>query len=106
MGWKRVEDRKRLPNKSGLYAIYQKDNDRLLYIGKSINLFIRFSDHDSTGKHRDINYLIGRDNIYIKYRLTEFFFTEKSLIKRLKPPYNDCHNSDKRKQRAMRRKVA
>ncbi len=101
MRWIRNDNISMLPNKSGLYAIYDKRDNRLLYFGETVNLYNRMKNPG--GEHpgyRQVRYDVGTENIYIKYRVTEKLHLEKLFIKKLCPPYNLQYNCKRKIKRS------
>jgi len=99
MGWQRPKEPKYLPHKRGLYAIYKKDTNELLYIGFSSSIYNRYFHARGTiagNGHRNIRLDIELDNLYYKYKLTDESWMEKLLIRRLRPKYNCKRNTEKR----------
>ena len=78
----------RLPNESGVYAIY--NDGELVYIGSAANLATRVS---GARLARDFD---NTDGMTVKYRLErelgESLMAEVKLILRLRPPMNVKHN--------------
>ena len=86
--WNKVK-RNRINNKPGLYAIYFQDI--LLYIGRSLNLYKRLN-YFTHGKHQDIRFIYGTDNLTYKIKYTTNLELEGGLIKKISPKFNQKHN--------------
>ena len=90
MKWQTANCWKRLPCKSGVYAIYIKTpSPRLAYIGSSKNLRRRFEQLGGGGEPFDnIRFIYGTENLFFKYRVTNELYLENLLIYRLQPKFN------------------
>jgi predicted GIY-YIG superfamily endonuclease len=73
---------------SGVYFLYL--NDQLQYIGKSINVDKRISQHDRIGliKFNKTNVIEVKPQLLIE--------KEKEFIKSMKPRFNTWHNPEKK----------
>ncbi|MEM7792851.1 MAG: GIY-YIG nuclease family protein [Cyanobacteria bacterium P01_C01_bin.118] len=80
-----LEDRRRLPRKSGVYAVISRR--RIYYVGVSINLNQRWRGR---GHHRYIQASqLGRPSLhYLLLPKDEARSLEKALIARYNPPWN------------------
>ncbi len=88
-----------LPRAPGVY-FWRGDGDRILYIGKAIDLRARVTSYFSNARRdRRTRELISRSR-HITYELTgtelEALFRESALIKREQPPYNRALTKPKR----------
>ena len=89
--WIKTDNIYSLPNKSGIYAIYNKTTNELLYIGSSTNLRSRMMYAGHFSGFDGIRSDLGVGSLFIKYRITDWLFAEKTLIRRLKPKYNRAY---------------
>src|ERR1017187_1040735 len=85
-----------LPRISAVYAIFA--DGRLLYIGQSEDLLVRFAHHNM--RHTYANHGFRTpwgvfDSITLKYKISskmgDWLMSEYRLIRRLKPPQNCIH---------------
>ncbi len=87
-----------LPDKSGVYLFYDKNNE-ILYIGKAINLKKRVSSYFSKNIIDDKTKVLVSNISYIDYRIAksqyEALLLEQNLISTLKPKYNIQLKDDK-----------
>ena len=97
MKWKRIDNYKKMPFVSGLYAIYDKRNNELLYIGRAKSLYYRFVKCDKRCGFSPIRYNLGAENLFFKYKVTEDLSLEKDYIKKIRPKYNFMSNPDKKR---------
>lgn len=89
MGWVKITSIKKFPSTKGLYAIYDKTG--LIYIGRSDNLYNRFSAYSGRVGLSHILVTIPKDDLYYKYKVTDNLWEEGVLIRRLKPRFNKCN---------------
>ena len=99
MGWIRIESIKKFPSSAGLYAIYLIENNKLLYLGSSGNLYVRFFNYGGGGSgghcgYRRIVADVSSEKLYFKYKTTNELWMENILIRRLKPLYNKKNTSE------------
>lgn len=89
---------KRLPNKAGVYRMFDK-NDEVLYVGKARNLRKRVSNYTRpTGHSNRISRMIRATcnmEFVVTNTETEALLLEANLIKRLRPRYNVLLRDDK-----------
>lgn len=94
--------KEKINTNSGIYSIKTKTN-KLLYIGSSINIEKRFTEHSTLlkkNKHtnttlQNICNKIGYDNLIfstLKYGNNDLFYYEELFIKTLSPLCNVAHN--------------
>lgn len=89
---------KRLPNKAGVYRMFNKSGD-VLYVGKARNLKKRVANYTRpTGHSNRISRMINATcnmEFVITQTETEALLLEANLIKRLRPHYNILLRDDK-----------
>lgn len=80
---------KHIPNFSGIYRFYDKDNN-LLYVGKAANLRSRIFNHISLKSNtKDVAHLFKKVSCtYIERTGKTIDIIEKFMINELKPTYN------------------
>ncbi len=95
-------DRALLPNESGIYfVIFEARNQRIAYVGKSKNIQKRWAGH-----HREpelwLLTLLGIPVDIAWVRLEESYLdeAEKFLIEVFRPPLNDIHTLESKRQRS------
>lgn len=95
--WKAITDHKVAPSTCGVYQYWQKD--KLLYIGKAINLKTRLASHAQNAKLDDKERAIVGAATEIRYAEVDSEFLalllEASLIREHMPPYNRIWKDDK-----------
>ena len=96
MSWVKINTINKFPSAEGLYAIYDKRNNELLYLGRAINLHNRFSNYAGKVGFSLIKATINTGSLYFKYKVTNELWMEKLLIHRLQPKYNHKRNTEKR----------
>jgi len=101
--WVKIDNAKKLPSKQGVYVMYSKKDNKILYIGKAISLYNRFFNNGGECGHRNARYFYGIENIYIKYKITDSLFLESKLIAKLKPPFNMTYNSNAKRKSGLPR---
>ncbi len=91
-------DLKQLPNKPGVYMMYDQDGD-ILYIGKAANLKSRVSSYfRSRGLDTKTVALVSKVkcfDITLTHSEAEALLLEQNLIKKHKPPFNILMRDDK-----------
>ncbi|UXM96276.1 excinuclease ABC subunit UvrC [Bartonella sp. HY329] len=89
---------KRLPNKAGVYRMFDKNNE-VLYVGKARNLKKRVANYTRpTGHSNRISRMIRATHnmeFVVTNTETEALLLEANLIKRLRPRYNVLLRDDK-----------
>ena len=101
--WVKIDSMKKLPFKQGVYVLYHKKDNKILYIGKASCLYRRFHNLGSFCGHNNARSFYGLENIYIKYKITDSLFLESKLIAKLKPPFNMTYNSNVKRKRGLPR---
>ncbi len=95
--WQTIKDHKSAPSTCGVYQYWQ--NDKLLYIGKAINLKARLAGHAQNAKSDDKERAIVGSATKIRYTEVDSEFLalllEASLIREHMPPYNRIWKDDK-----------
>lgn len=94
--------RKAFPSVSAVYFALSKNNE-ILYIGRSINLRNRWSDHHQRSRLEEIGEVrIAWLEINNRTLLPK---TEYALIERFQPPFNSVNNALREDQRNAREKT-
>ncbi|MFH2085375.1 MAG: GIY-YIG nuclease family protein [bacterium] len=94
--WNKINDFKDAPGTCGVYQYWQKD--KLLYIGKAVNIKARLASHAQSAKLDAKEAAITAGDT-IKYTVcdTEFkaLLLESELIRKFRPPHNRVWKDDK-----------
>ncbi|PYE87235.1 excinuclease ABC subunit UvrC [Phyllobacterium leguminum] len=89
---------KRLPNKPGVYRMFNQDRD-VLYVGKARSLKKRVSNYARLGGHTNRIARMIRETATMEFVVTrtetEALLLEANLIKRLRPRFNVLMRDDK-----------
>lgn len=97
LSWNTITNHKEAPSTCGVYQYWQ--NDKLLYIGKAINLRARLAGHAQNAKLDDKERAIVGSATEIRYTEVDSEFLalllEASLIRGHMPPYNRIWKDDK-----------
>lgn len=97
LSWQSISDHKSAPSTCGVYQYWAKD--KLLYIGKAINLKARLSSHAQNAKLDEKERAIVDGATEIRYTEVDSEFLalllEASLIREHMPPYNRIWKDDK-----------
>lgn len=95
--WQSIKDHKSAPSTCGVYQYWQ--NDKLLYIGKAINLKARLASHAQNARLDEKERAIVSGATEIKYTEVDSEFLalllESALIREHMPPYNRIWKDDK-----------
>lgn len=95
--WTTIKDHKEAPSTCGVYQYWA--NDKILYIGKAINLRARLTSHAQNAKldEKERAIVTGADHILYTEVDSEFkcLLLEASLIRLHMPPYNRIWKDDK-----------
>lgn len=95
--WQSISDHKSAPSTCGVYQYWAKD--KLLYIGKAINLKARLAGHAQNAKLDEKERAIVGGATEIRYTEVDSEFLalllEASLIREHMPPYNRIWKDDK-----------
>ncbi len=97
LNWKKITSHRDAPSTCGVYQYWQ--NDKLLYIGKAINLKARLAGHAQNAKLDDKERAIVSSATEIRFTEVDSEFLalllEASLIREHMPPYNRIWKDDK-----------
>ncbi|GAB4027213.1 MAG: excinuclease ABC subunit UvrC [Candidatus Microgenomates bacterium] len=95
--WRSITDHKSAPSTCGVYQYWQ--NDKILYIGKAINLKARLASHAQNAKLDEKERAIVSGATEIRYTEVDSEFLalllEAALIREHMPPYNRIWKDDK-----------
>ncbi len=95
--WTSIQDYKEAPSTCGVYQYWS--SDKLLYIGKAINLRARLASHAQNAKLDEKERAIVGGSDHIKYTEVDSEFKclllEAKLIRENMPPYNRIWKDDK-----------
>lgn len=95
--WQQITNHSDAPTTCGVYQYW--DQDKILYIGKAINLKARLTSHAQNAKLDDKERAIVGGATHIKYTETDNEFLalllEAELIRQYQPPYNRIWKDDK-----------
>ncbi|HBD02667.1 MAG: Excinuclease ABC C subunit domain protein [Microgenomates group bacterium GW2011_GWD1_47_13] len=95
--WTTVSDYRLAPSTCGVYQYWQED--KLLYVGKAINIKARLAGHAQNAKLDAKERAIVTGSTQIRYTLVESEFLalllESKLIRESQPPYNRIWKDDK-----------
>lgn len=95
--WQTIQDHKDAPTTCGVYQYWAKE--KLLYIGKAINLKARLASHAQNARLDEKERAIVEGATEIKYTEVDSEFLalllESELIRKYQPPYNRIWKDDK-----------
>ena len=95
--WFTIKDYASAPTTAGVYQYW--DKDKILYIGKAINLKARLASHTQNARLDEKERAIVSGATHIKYTETDSEFLalllEAELIRQYQPPYNRIWKDDK-----------
>jgi hypothetical protein len=97
-------DRSLLPNESGIYfVIYEAQKQRLAYLGKAESLRLRWAGHHREPELSLLTCLgIAVDIAWVEIERENLNEAENFLIEVFRPPLNDIHTLENRRQRFTR----
>ena len=95
-------DRALLPNESGIYfVIFEAQNQRIAYLGKAKNIQKRWAGHHREPELWMLTSLgIPVDIAWVKLEEKYLDEAEKFLIEVFRPPLNDIHTLESKRQRS------
>lgn len=95
--WRTIHTYSDAPTTCGVYQYW--DQDKILYIGKAVNLKARLASHAQNARVDEKERAIVSGATYIKYTETDSEFLalllEAELIRQYQPPYNRIWKDDK-----------
>ncbi len=88
-----------LPESPGIY-LFKDENQKIIYIGKAINLKNRvknhFDDKNDDLRHKNLIFLVKKVDFQVVSSELEALLLEARLIKQYRPKYNSLLKDDKR----------